>query len=323
MFVSRSIAILVLACGCTAPQSGTGTGTAPSKIPALIIDGVNNHDWERTTAAVRATLERTGRFTVNVSTSPERSATREEWEAWRPVFSDYAVVISNFNSDCEREDGACEPYWSRDLRAAFEAFVHEGGGFVSVHAANNHAADWTEYNEMIAVGGWGGRRAGVSGSILREIDGGWTGTSPDEGLSGRHGRIREFQVIHDRPDHAILAGLPTEWMHAADELYASLRGPAGNVEVLAHANSQVTGESEPMLMLITYGQGRVFHIPMGHYNDESEPAGASLHCVGFQTALARGAEYAATGEVTIGVPAAFPGPNEPSVVAPEGLEWPM
>ena len=76
-------------------------------------------------------------------------------------------------------------------------------------------------------------------------------------------------------------------------------------------------------MLITYGQGRVFHIPMGHYNDESEPAGASLHCVGFQTALARGAEYAATGEVTIGVPAAFPGPNEPSVVAPEGLEWPM
>ena len=321
MFVSRSIALLVLACGCTAPQAESAG--VDVKIPVLIIDGVNNHDWERTTAAVMATLERTGRFTVDISTSPGRSASREEWDAWRPVFSDYAVVVSNFNSDCEREDGACEPYWSQDLRAAFETFVREGGGFVSVHAADNHAADWIEYNEMIAVGGWGGRLAGVSGSILRKMDGAWTATSPEEGSSGRHGRIREFQVIHDRPDHPILADLPTTWMHAADELYASLRGPAGNVEVLAHANSLVTGESEPMLMLITYGQGRVFHIPMGHYNDESEPAGASLHCVGFQTALARGTEYVATGEVTIGVPAVFPGPNEPSVVAPEHLEWPM
>jgi hypothetical protein len=46
-------------------------------------------------------------------------------------------------------------------------------------------------------------------------------------------------------------------------------------------------------------------------------------CVGFQTVLARGAEYVATGEVTIGVPAAFPGSDESSVVAPELLEWPM
>lgn len=330
MLPSRSIAALILACGCTAPQPRTEGTDAPlavastetGPIPVLIIDGVNNHDWERTTAAVKATLEQTGRFAVDVSTSPDRDAPRADWEAWRPVFSDYAVVVSNFNSDCEREDGNCDPYWPAELRTDFEAFVREGGGFVAVHAADNHAADWVEYNEMIAVGGWGGRRAGVSGSILRKIDGVWTATSPEEGLSGEHGEIREFQVIHDRPDHPILAGLPTEWMHAPDELYASLRGPGANVEVLAHARSLVTGELEPMLMLVTYGEGTVFHIPMGHYNDEFEPIGASLHCVGFQTALARGTEFVATGEVKIGVPAAFPGSDEPSVVAPEHLEWP-
>ena len=221
---------------------------AADRIAVLIIDGVNNHDWESTTAAIRATLEQTGRFAVDVSTSPGRNAPREDWEVWRPAFSDYAVVVSNFNSDCERDEGNCEPYWSADLRADFEAFVRERGGFVAVHAADNHAAD---------------------------------------------------------------------------ELYASLRGPAGNVEVLAHAFSRVTQEPEPMLMIVTYGEGRVFHIPMGHYNDEFQPFGASLHCVGFQTVLARGAEYVATGEVTIGVPAAFPGSGEPSVVAPERLEWPM
>ena len=62
MLVSRSIAILVLVCGCTAPR--VESAGADARIPVLIIGGVNNHDWARTTAAVRATLERTGRFTV-------------------------------------------------------------------------------------------------------------------------------------------------------------------------------------------------------------------------------------------------------------------
>ncbi len=90
MFVSRSIAILLLVCGCTAPRAESAG--ADARIPVLIIDGVNNHDWERTSAAVKVTLERTGRFAVDVSTSPDRRGTREEWEAWRPVFSNYAVA---------------------------------------------------------------------------------------------------------------------------------------------------------------------------------------------------------------------------------------
>ena len=45
--------------------------------------------------------------------------------------------------------------WSSEARADFEAFVREGGGFGAVHAVDNHAADWVEYNKMIGVGGWG------------------------------------------------------------------------------------------------------------------------------------------------------------------------
>jgi len=40
------------------------------RIKALIIAGRNNHDWHRTTAMLKATLEATGRFTVDVSESP-------------------------------------------------------------------------------------------------------------------------------------------------------------------------------------------------------------------------------------------------------------
>jgi len=96
-------------------------------------------------------------------------------------------------------------------------------------------------------------------------------------------------------------------MHAKDELYDRLRGPAEKVTVLASAFSaketKGSGEHEPLLMVIRYGKGRVFHTALGHNN------GADLtaqRCVGFIVTLQRGAEWAATGRVTQKVPADFP-----------------
>lgn len=291
---------------------------AADPINVLIIDGVNNHNWEKTTAATKATLEATGRFTVDVSTSPSKEAPKKDWAKWSPAFSDYDVVVSNFNDDCW-EDGGCETLWSAETQDAFMKFVHEGGGFVPVHAADNAFTNWPDYNEMIAVGGWGGREAGVSGYLLRLEDGEWQQASPNEGLSGEHGDRREFAVVHDKPDHPILKSLPTEWMHGKDELYSALRGPAVNVEVLAHSHSLLTKENEPMLMLIDFGKGKIAHLPMGHWSDE--PLGSALYCVGFQTLLARSTEFVATGKVTIGVPKSFPGKKKASVVAPDKVEW--
>ena len=287
------------------------------QIKVLIIDGVNNHDWGMTTEATKTTLEQTGRFKVDVSTSPRKRAPKEEWNRYRPKFSNYQVVIGNFNNDCEEEDG-CDPLWSPKTMADFERFVREGGGFVLIHGADNSWADWPEYNEMIGLGGWGGRKASKSGFLLRLIDGKWQPTSPNKGLSGEHGDEREFLVIHDKPSHPILKGLPTEWMHAKDELYSALRGPAKNIEVLAHSYSLYTKENEPMLFLITYGKGKVFHIPLGH----DGPGGGPLHCVGYQTVLARGTEYVATGKVTIGIPDSFPTKEKAVVIAPDKVKWP-
>jgi len=289
---------------------------AADPIKVLIVDGVNNHDWKATTKANKATLEATGRFTVDIDTSPEKDAPKEEWEAWRPRFSDYDVVLSNFNDDCW-EEGGCDILWSEETREDFEKFVKEGGGFVVVHGADNSFAKWDAYNEMIGMGGWGGRMAGVSGYLLRLIDGEWKRTSPNEGLSGEHAAQREFSVIHEKPNHPILKGLPTEWMHAKDELYSALRGPAENIEVLAHSHSLLTEENEPIFFLITYGKGKVFHAPMGHASEIN----AALHCVGFQTVLARGTEYVATGKVTIGIPDLFPTKNKAVAVPPKKVKW--
>jgi len=259
------------------------------KISALIIDGQNNHDWKLTTPYLQAILENTGIFEVHVLTSP---ASGEDMSGFNPPFQDYDVLVMNYNGDS----------WPAATRERFDNYVSSGGGLVIYHAADNSFPEWKEYNQMIGLGGWGDRDEKDGPRIYWEDGRIVRDTSPGKG--GSHGKRHEFVVDNRMRDHPIMQGTSPSWRHTLDELYDSLRGPAENMTLLATAYSDLdtggTGKHEPILFTVDYGEGRVFHTVLGH--DDVSCSG-----VGFITTFARGAEWAATGKVTLPVPPDFPG----------------
>jgi len=264
---------------------------APSPIEVMLLDGESGgpyHAWQVTTPILKKELEATGLFAVTVVTAPPSGA---DFSSFKPDFSHYKVVVSNYDA----------PDWPANLRTQFEDYMRNGGGLVIVHAADNAFPNWPEFNEMAGIGGWRKRTESAGPSWYYKDGKIVPDTSP--GPAGSHGARLPFLVTTRVTDHPITKGLPATWMHATDELYATLKGPGKNMTVLATAHSDPanhgTDKDEPTLLVLQFGKGRVFHTTMGH-----DPA--ALSCVGFITTLQRGTEWAATGKVTQKVPATFP-----------------
>ena len=271
MSTLRLVLILML-CGSPAllaQEKGKGKGKAPAgppKLQALIVTGVNAHDWKGTTPTLRQTLEETGKFDVKVV---------EEFRGAGPeMLAPYDLVVMNHSG---------RRIWGERTEKALEEWVASGKGLVMYHFALAGFAGWTEFEKM-------------SGANWRPGDGDhsprhdWTVNIKDKEHPITKG-MADFPVRMEEL-YADLAWQPEGAYHVLATAWDdhSLYRRAGQGHDVSGP-----GRDQNILWTTNYGKGRVFITTLGH---DAENVKNEY----FKVTFARGAEWATTGNVTQAIP---------------------
>lgn len=264
-----------------------------ASVNALLIDSA---ETQPQTAILKTILEGSDVLRVSVLTAPAKGSPFE------PPFDRYKVVILNYGGDG----------WPLATQAALDKYLQNGGGLVVLPAADAAFPAWNEYNSILGVTS-APNRDKSAGPVWFYAAGNLAFDNDTTGPAGQAQVLDQpFAVTIRNTEHPVAKGLPLIWMHASDTLAGDLRGPGKNMVVIGTAHSDKaqggTGREEPVLLAIAYGKGRVFHTLLGRTAD-------GVACVGFQTTLQRGAEWAATGKVTARMPSDFPREDKTSVRA--------
>ena len=262
------LAAIALSVPLVAQRAAPAAG--PPKIQTLIITGQQmGHNWKAVTPELRKVLEDTGLFEVRIM---------EEFRGAGPeTLAPYSLVVLNYQ---ERQP---EQRWGDRADQALLEYVRSGKGLVMFHFAVAAFNGWEEYEKL-------------SGCNWR----------PNQ---GHHSAAHDFNVDIRDSEHPITRGLKKSLPQAKDELYANLKcQPEGSFHVLATAYDDHAlyggkarqpipgpGLDRPSLWTLNYGKGRVFANMLGHDV-------AAVNTPTFITTFTRGAEWAATGNVTIPIP---------------------
>jgi type 1 glutamine amidotransferase len=233
-------------------------------IKALLITGHNNHNWPLTSRLHADTLEATGRFLVDITDTPATTL------ADAVAMAKYQLFLIDYNDSHEPKR------WSEAAEKNFIEAVRNGAGVVAIHSANNAFKGWIEYEQML-------------GLMWREGTG--------------HGTFHRFTVTFFNRGHPISRGYPDMIGHP-DELYHHLVNAQGvDYTVLGEAESMRdtggSGQTEPVAIVLNFGKGRIFATALGHVWTNVEQTKQSACDPAFKALLCRGAEWAATGSVTL------------------------
>lgn len=266
----------------------------PNDLPKLlIISGANSyeHDWTGINNLLRYQLQETGRFNVRV-TEDFSSATAD-------FLASYDVVLLNYLGRWNYTDQE-EKRWGPGAEAALFDYVKNGGGIVVYHASFNLGApSWPEF-ERLAGGTMrpfhGSRRSPPNGFMVHIVD---TGHPVTADMREYFWTLNDDMYTNMKWDpEAKIRVLATAY-DAAASYEPKLAGPKYPAHLYTPeklAGMEGINREHPQIWTVEYGQGRVFCFSLGHGPD-------TMQYDGVRNLLARGAEWAATGAVTIPVAA--------------------
>lgn len=161
-----------------------------AKDKCMILSGQNNHDWASTAPVLKTLVEIAGDFDVVVNNSPE-SLTSD-------LLKDVKLIVSNWNALGAKK-------WSQEAFKAYDDFVNNGGGVVSVHAGTTYPNAPESYNK-IGIGTWSGKTF--------------------------HSRYEAFEVKVKDHTHPVMKGIK-DFM-TRDELWSNVEF-TGDYKVLANS----------------------------------------------------------------------------------------
>jgi type 1 glutamine amidotransferase len=249
-----SLVGLLLASICALPQPVPAQKVAPGGAKVFLLSGGKrqHHGYRDQAFYLANVLENTGRFEVTIG---EDAAILET-----PAMRKYDLIIVN----ADRRDP--EFKFTQGQQEALFEFVRSGHGYVSIHGADNAAADWLPtWKEML-------------GGVFSHF-----------GLPDGRTRKGKFTVKIADTSSPVTRGLgdfPIE-----DELYYQLQ-LMPDVQPLATIEYQ--GTAWPVAWTRSFGKGRVFHTTMGHRDfgpNKKDP----LHDANLSRLVVQGIEWVAAG----------------------------
>ena len=176
--------------------------------------------------------------------------TEEPWILATEGMKEYDGIVMVYNRD-ER--------WPAPVEEALVKLIRGGMGIAIIHSSDNSFPGWKEFEDMV-------------GLLWR------TNAEPKAG----HDKYGPLTVRITDKQHFVTSG--TEDFSTMDELYRDLT-KYSDFQTLAQAFSKDKKRDYPMIMVKTYGQGRVFHTVLGHRPE-------SMKAMGFQRTTVRGVLWA-------------------------------